>query len=228
MVLVETRAARTAIGVVLAMVVAAVRPAAAQAGIERYELSVGPVVVGTMPVGDSDATLVRPDGAPFPFFRNDVTLGPGPGLEAHFGRSLGARLSVEATGAWTFTEIRTKVSGDAENAPDVTLTEDLSRFSVEGSVLWRVAGDRRRSLSIRGGAGWMRELAGDATLAENGVIGNLGAAVKYWWGPSSSIQRRRLGLRLDGRAVLRSGGVELGSSGVHVAPAASADLMIGF
>ena len=74
----------------------------------------------------------------------------------------------------------------------------------------------------------MRELAAGATVAETGVIGNVGTAVKYWWGAPSSIQRRRLGLRLDGRAVLRSGGVDLGVTGVRVAPAASADLMIGF
>jgi hypothetical protein len=66
-----------------------------------------------------------------------------------------------------------------------------------------------------------------STLADNGVIGNAGAAVKYWWGDSSSVGRR-LGLRLDGRAVLRSGGVDVGAGSLQVAPAASADLMIGF
>ena len=161
-------------------------------------------------------------------FTSDVSLATGPGAELHFGRPLGSRLALEATGTWTVTKIRTRVSSDFENAPDATLTEDLSRFSVEGSALWRVAGGANRALYLRGGAGWMRELTPGGTLAETGVIGNVGAAVKYWWGASSSIQGRRLGLRLDGRAVLRSGGVDLGAEGVHVAPAASADLMIGF
>jgi hypothetical protein len=146
----------------------------------------------------------------------------------HFGRSVGSRLAVEATGTWTFTTIRAKVSTDIEGAPDATLTEDLSRVSVEGSARWRLAGDARRGLYVRAGAGWMRELAAGATLSETGVIGNVGAAMKYWWGASSSVQRRRLGLRLDGRAVLRSGGVDLGEGGVRLAPAASANLMIGF
>jgi hypothetical protein len=181
-----------------------------------------------MPLGDRNASLTRPDGRPLSVFQGEISMGPGPGAEVHFGRAVGTRLAVEATGTWTFTTTRAKVSSDIEGATDATLTEDLSRFSVEGSTLWRLAGGDRRALYLRGGAGWMRELVSGGTLAETGVIGNVGAAVKYWWGAPSSGQRRRLGLRLDGRAVLRSGGVDLGVSGVRLAPAASADLMIGF
>jgi hypothetical protein len=184
--------------------------------------------MGSMSMGSRDATHTRPSGGPLLIFNSDASLGPGPGIEVHFGRPAGSRLEFEATGAWTFTTIRTKVSADIEGAQDTTVTEDLTRFSIEGSALWRLAGGAKRALYLRGGAGWMRELAAGSTLADDGVIGNVGAAVKYWWGASSSAQRRRLGLRLDGRAVLRSGGVDLGASGVQVAPAASADLMIGF
>ena len=203
-------------------------PAVAQTGLRGYELSVGAVAIGTMPFGEKDASLTRPDGRPLPVFNSDISTGPGPGAEVHFGRPVGSRLAFEVTGTWTATTIRAKVSTDIDGAPNATLTEDLSRFSVEGSALWRLAGGVKRALSVRAGAGWMREVVAGATLAETGVIGNVGAAVKYWWGASSSVQRRRLGLRLDGRAVLRSGGVDLGVSGVRLAPAASADLMIGF
>jgi hypothetical protein len=181
-----------------------------------------------MSIGSRDASHARPGGGPLLIFTSDLSLGAGPGIEAHFGRPIGPRLAVEATGAWSFTTIRTKVSGDIEGAPDATVSDDLTRFSIEGSALWRLAGGARRALYLRGGAGWMRELAAGSTLGGNGVIGNVGAAVKYWWGAASSVPRRRLGLRLDGRAVLRSGGVDLGSASVKVAPAASADLMIGF
>ena len=203
-------------------------PAAAQTGLRGYELSIGAVAMGAMPFGESDATFSRPNGSPLLVFNSDISLGLGPGAEVHFGRAVGPRLAFEATGTWTFTTIRAKVSTDVDGAPGATLTENLSRVSVEGSALWRLAGDTRRAFYLRGGVGWMRELAAGATLAETGVIGNVGAAMKYWWGASSSGQRRRLGLRLDGRAVLRSGGVDLGVSGVRLAPAASADLMIGF
>ena len=200
----------------------------AQTGLRGYELSAGVVILGTMPISSSDATHTRPGGGRLLIFNSDVSLGAGPGIEVHFGRPAGSRLAFEATGTWSFTTIRTEVSADIEGAPAATVTEDLGRFSVEGSALWRLAGGAKRALHLRGGAGWMRELAAGATLAGNGVVGNVGATVKYWWGASSSVSRRRLGLRLDGRAVLRSGGVDLGANGVQVAPAASADLMIGF
>lgn len=210
------------------VMVALARPADAQTGLREYEVSVGAVAMGTMPIGSSDATHQRASGGPLLIFSSDVSFGPGAGIEAHFGRAVGSRVALEATGTWSFTPIRTKVAGDIEGAPNATATEDLSRFSLEGSALWRLAGDARRALYLRGGAGWMRELTAGSTAAESGVIGNVGAAMKYWWGTSSSVPRRRLGVRLDGRAVLRSGGVDLGASGVQVAPAASADLMIGF
>ena len=210
------------------VLIALARPVDAQTGLRGYELSVGALAMGTMPIGSSDATHQRASGGPLLIFSSDVSLGSGPGIEAHFGRAVGPRVALEATGTWSFTTLRTRMSGDIEGAPNTTATEDLSRFSLEGSALWRLAGDARRALYLRGGAGWMRELTAGSTLAESGVIGNVGAAVKYWWGASAAVPRRRLGLRLDGRAVLRSGGVDLGASGVQVAPAASADLMIGF
>jgi hypothetical protein len=220
---------RTCVPLALLLVLSSgASPAAAQSGLRGYELAVGVVLMGPMPVGERDAILTRPGGGPFQVFTSDVSLGPGPGLEVHFGRPLGARLSLEGSGSWTFTTIRAKVASDVEGIPEVTVTEDLSRFSVEGAALVRLAGDEQRSFSLRVGAGWMRELAGGATLAETGVIGNVGAAVKYWWGTSSSAPRRQFGVRLDGRAVLRSGGVDLGDTGVGVAPAGSANLMIRF
>jgi hypothetical protein len=184
--------------------------------------------MGSMPLGERDALLTRPGGGPFPLFTSEVSFGPGPGLEVHFGRAVGARVGLEGSGAWTFTRIRATLTSDVEGIADTTVSEDVARFSVEGSALVRVAGDVRRSISLRAGAGWMRELAGGSTLAGTGVIGSLGAAVKYWWGTSSSVQRRQVGMRLDGRAVLRSGGVDLGDSGVRLAPAGSAALMIRF
>ena len=186
----------------------AARPNRAYAG---YELSIGAVAMGAMSFGESDATFSRPTASPLLVFNSDISLGPGPGAEVHFGRPVGSRLAFEVDRHLDVHDDSSEVSTDIENAPDATLTEDLSRFSVEGSALWRLAGGaQRRVLSARR-RGWMRELAAGATLAETGVIGNVGVAVKYWWGASSSVQRRRLGLRLDGRAVLRSGGVDLGA-----------------
>jgi hypothetical protein len=203
-------------------------PAEAQSREPRLELAVGVVVAGSMSARSSDATFSRPNGGPLVVFATDASLGPGLGAEVHVGRPISSRVAVEASGSWTKSSLRAKVASDIDSAADATLSEDLSRFSAEGAVLYRLGGSARTAFFVRGGLGWMRELAGGSAIAETGTIGNVGAAVKYWWGESSPVQRRRLGLRLDGRAILRSGGVDLGETGIRVAPAASLDLMFGF
>jgi hypothetical protein len=193
----------------------------------RAELALGGLFMGSMPIDDVAATYTRPDGGTLPLFTTDVSFDVGYGLEAQLGRRLGDRWAVELGGGWTRTAVRTRVSGDFEGAPGATATEDVSRFSVEGSALWTVAGSRDRSVFVRIGGGWMRELAGGGVLSEDGVIGSVGAGVKYWWRQSTP-GSGRWGVRLDGRAVLRSPGIDLGPNRIRVAPAASASVLFGF
>ena len=216
--------------VVLAVVAVNVAPLAAQQppGPPRWQVAVGGAYVGAMPLGSESADLQRPDGSPLPLFQTDVSLRQGLGVEVHLTRQLGARSAAEVTGAWTSTRIRTRVSSDFENIPAATLTERLSRFAVEASVLWNFAATADRSVFLRAGGGWMREVAGSATFTDDGLIGNVGVGMKYWWSRSTPGQGRRWGVRLDGRAVLRARGVDLGAETVRVAPAAAADLLFGF
>jgi hypothetical protein len=204
-------------------------PAAAQpsGGTPRTELAVGGFFLGPMPIADASAAFVRPDGSPFPVFRTSTSIRPGPGVEVHLARRLGARWAAELSGAWAFTRLRTRVSGDVEDAPAATATERLWRYAVEASAVWTVRGGANRAVFLRGGAGWMREAAGTSALGRDGIVGNVGAGVKYWWG-STPDGGRRWGVRLEGRAVLRARGVDLGARHVRAAPAAAAGLLIGF
>lgn len=217
---------------VLAALLAVGTPAAAEAQVRSTrvtEAAFGALWIGPMPHGERSADLTRPDGGALPLLGTTVSIGPGPGVEAHLARVLSDRVTVEATGTWISTEIRTRITSDFEDAPALTSSTSLTRLSVEGSALWTIAtrGDRR-TVFLRAGGGWMRELVGGAALAVDGAVGNVGAGVKYWWGTSIPGRGRRLGLRVDGRAVLRWRGVDLGTRIVRVAPAASANLMIGF
>jgi hypothetical protein len=211
----------------VALLAVLVVPARAQTA-GRNEAAIGGFWLGAMSLGRSSADLDRSGGGSLPIFRSDVRMGPGAGVEVHAGRALTGRLSVEGTGTWTLMEIRTRVSGDLEDAPAATLTTDVSRLAVEVSALWTVRGHARRSIFVRAGGGWMRELAGGLTLAEDGAIGNIGGGVKYWWRNPAQGRGRRMGVRVDGRAVLRSRGANLGSGTVRMAPAASASLIVGF
>jgi hypothetical protein len=194
----------------------------------RRELAVGAVVVGTMSLGASTADLVQSNGGTLTLFRAESRLSVRPGAEIHIGAPLTSRWFAEATGTWTHGDVRTHVDSDIEGVAATTITTSLSRFSIEGSALFTLLGDDRRSLFIRGGGGWMRELAGGGTFSEDGVIGNAGAGIKYWTRARSAAGGRRYGLRVDGRVVLRAKQHALGADTLRIAPSASADLMVGF
>jgi hypothetical protein len=220
---------RLTCSVVLGVVAVNVAGAAAQQpGQPRVQVAVGGVFTGPMPLGTTSADLIRPDGTPLPLFESDLSLRPGPGAEAHLTRLLGTRWAAELSGTWTATTMRTRISSDFEGVPATTLTERLSRFAVEGSLLWHLAATADRAVFLRAGGGFMREVAGAATFSDDGLIGSVGAGVKYWWRRSTPGGGRRWGVRLDGRAVLRARGVDLGAETIRVAPAAAADLLFGF
>ena len=225
-------AARVWLVAALATAAAAGRaePAGAQvtSSSPKYDLGFGGMFVGRTATDDTPANLTRSDGGSLPLFNADVRLDQGLGLEAHVGRRLGSRWGIEVTGSWVRAQVRAAVSRDFEGVPATTQTDDLTRFALEGSALFRVAGGPRRFLFIRGGAGWMREVAGAGTLSADGLIANAGVGMKYWWGHPGAGSGRSWGLRLDGRAVLRQPGIDLGPDAIRVAPAASANILFGF
>lgn len=203
-------------------------PRARAASVHVIDYTFGMQFDGPTSFGGADANLLRPDGTPLSVFSTSNSLGPGLGLEAHLSYGVTRKLFAEASGAWGRLQLRSKTSGDIENAEALTLTDQMSRFSVEGSGLWTLWSKARTALFVRGGAGWMRELAGENTLMEDGVIGNVGAGIKYWWKNGSPHGVSRFGLRAEGRAVIRSGGITLGAQKTRVTPAAAAGVFFGF
>ena len=183
---------------------------------------VGPVTFSTTP-----ANLLRPDGGTLPLFTTTNGLAPGVGADIDVGLWLTRSITVEGTAGWSRTNLRTRVTGDFEGAADTTVTETIARFAVEGSALWTFARRGHARYFARGGAGWMNELVGDATYHARGIVGNAGVGMKYWCGnprPGAS----RIGLRVEGRAVIRDRGVSLGGGRVTVAAVAAGGIVFGF
>lgn len=191
------------------------------------DLSLGVVFIAPASLGSVEANLLDGSGNPFLLFRADNDTGPGLGFEATIGSPVGKRFDIEFTGAWTRFDVRSTVSDDFEDVPDVTLEDTLTRFSVEGAVLWRFAEGARAGWFLRGGAGWMRELSSDSALAEDGVVANAGIGVKYWM-RTNAAGEGRLGLRAEFRVLARTGGIEIDERSVSVWPAASGALVVRF
>jgi hypothetical protein len=193
----------------------------------RLELSAGVMLTGPVGLGTSTASLVAPDGSAFTLFHTESRLAAGAGVEVHLGYRLTSKLTAEASGSWNRVGFRTAVSGDAEGIPDATLQLSASRFSVEGSATWILARRNKMDFFARGGGGWMRELAEGNSLYEDAGIGSVGGGMKYWLKERTSGRIRRLGLRFEGRALVRSKGLTLGGRSTKVVPVFCGSLILG-
>ena len=219
--------------VTLALLLVTASVASAQAARQQRPkrakaLSFGGVWVGPVSFGTATAALERPDGSQLVIFQADNKLGLGLGVEASLGFEVGRNLWLEAAGGWVFSELRTEVSDDVESAPDQTVTESLSRFTVEGAVLYYFRVRGRTSYFVRGGGGWMRELTGNSSLAMDGIVGNGGLGVQHLWRDRPTGTIRRLGISAEFRLNFRSESLSQVESKSRIAPAAAGKIVIGF
>jgi len=191
-----------------------------------FELDVAGVFTAPVALGQSSATYRRPDGGLFPLFRTEDRAAAGLGAEVHAGVGISSRISLEGTAGWSQAELRSEITSDVEGATGDVLSDRITRFKAEGSVLCTLVQRGSTSFFARGGIGVMRELSSDSIYAVTGTIGNAGAGVKYWKHTASG--RRRLGLRVEGRAAIRARGISVGSSTTVIAPEVSGGIMFGF
>jgi hypothetical protein len=226
-----SRAALVAVVLAALMATIGAAPAVAQGLVAerraRVEVGLNATVTSPMSLGTSTASLTQPNGNPLTLFRTENRIRAGRGAEVNVGVRLGERLHVEGTAGWVRAELESKISGDADGGADAMATETLARFSGEASLLWTFAIRGDAAFFARGGAGWMRELAGDGTYSAPGTIGTAGLGVKYWLGRAGA-SGRGVGLRVEGRAVIRAKGLALSSSRTALAPAVAGGIIFGF
>jgi len=194
-------------------------------GPRGYEFTIAGAWVGPTSFGTTSADLLTPSGGDLVLFSATSDLRPGYGLELHLGKKVTPRFALEGSGTATRATLRSEISADFEGAPDVELTESLTRFTVTGAALWTFAMRGGTSYFVRGGAGWLRELVGDGALIEDGIVGNAGGGVKFM---KNGTGRRRIGLRVEGRVEMRQSGITLGEDKLRMSPVLSGGLLIGF
>lgn len=194
------------------------RPASAQIYVPHdvpragsLELSGGLVWSGGSDLGSASADLTRNPGTgtgPFVLFTTDSQIDAGVGLQGKFGVYLAPSVSVEGGLRVARPDLAVKLSGDAESAPDVTATETLTRYVIDGSVLFHLTG---ASFSggkgipfVLGGGGYLRDAHEKNEVIETGHEFHVGAGLHYWFGEG----KNRVGVRGDVGISIRSGGVD--------------------
>ena len=204
-------------------------PAGPTPGAGSWELGGGLNFARGFDLGESAAELTRntTDGSDaFTLFVADSQVESAGGLQAQLAYYLSPRLAVEGGLRFAQPVLRIEVSGDAEEAEDVTAEETLQQYVFTGSALWhlrRPAPGRRVSPFVFGGAGYLRDLHEEQELVETGHEFHAGGGVKIWFGSA----RRRFGLRGDAGVAFRTGGTDP-EDGFRPVPIAGASLIYLF
>jgi hypothetical protein len=212
--------------VVFAVLVSATSTAHAQTlevggGVRRY---------GAMSLGASEANETAPGGSAFRLFTTESQLNGPTAFEARIALRLSDRWALEANGSYGTPVLSTRIGSDVEGIPDVTATESVQQFTIEGAVVrelqrWQLG--RRTVPFVSAGAGYMRHLHERQTLAESGALYYLGAGANIILIARPDARLTVIGVRLDARAVFRAGGAAFDDD-AHVAPTAGATLFVRF
>ena len=194
----------------------------------HLQIDAGVAWTGGGSYGSASADLTRPDGGSQPLFVVSNELGAEVAMDVHLSFHAMGRLRTEITGSLGRADARARVSGDAEGAASITAANRLTIVTIQGAGVWTLRRRGHKEPFFRAGAGWMRELTNDNSLAGDGTIFNAGAGVKYWWIERPRGSLKMLGLRVEARLVGRFGGLDVGTKSHLVRPGLTAALTMGF
>jgi hypothetical protein len=190
----------------------------------RLELSGGGVFVGGYGLGESKAELTPNSGSSgFDEFTTDNEVRPVFGVQARIGFVVTPAIVVEGGLRVTRPVYEVRVSGDVENAADITIEETLSQYVFDGSVVWQFSRGGRAVPFVFGGAGYLRELHEEDALVEEGVEYHAGGGLKWWFGQGG----RRFGVRGEVGISIRDGGFDF-KDGQRVVPVVGGSVIYTF
>ncbi len=195
---------------------------------DRIEVGGGVRWIGGASLADVDATLDTASGGTFVQFGSESELGSSLAVEGRFAVRLTRSLHAEASLSYGTADLRTELNSDVESIPDTTVSEPIERYTFEGALVASLDGWRRGLFTpfVTVGGGYLRELHEGRTLVETGGTFHAGGGIAL------PIRTRpaggtALGIRVDLRAVMRSGGVQFDDD-LMVVPAAGASLFLRF
>ncbi len=187
-------------------------------------MSGGGVFVGGYGLEERKAELTPNTGSPgFDLFTTDNEVRQAFGVQARVGFVVTPAIVVEGGLRVTRPVYQVRVSGDAENAADLTVEETLSQYVFDASVVWQFSPGGRAVPFVFGGAGYLRELHEEDALVEEGVEYHAGVGLKWWFGQSG----RRFGLRGEGGISIRDGGFDF-KDGQRVVPVVGGSVIYTF
>ncbi|HEU4938133.1 MAG TPA: hypothetical protein VFT39_16860 [Vicinamibacterales bacterium] len=177
----------------------------------NLEISGGAVWSGGYDLGSTSAEETRNTGTgtgPFVLFSSSSRADASPGLQGRLGAYLAASLSIEGGVLVARPGISTRLTGDAESAPDITATETLTRLIIDGSALFHLTGASfgggKGVPFVLGGGGYLRDAHDKNEVIETGREFHVGGGLHYWFGQG----KHRFGVRAEAGISRRTGGAD--------------------
>jgi hypothetical protein len=212
----------------LLILVFAATNAQAQTMPGKVEIGGGLRWAGPMSLGSSDATETQPGGSRFTLFKTESRLDSATAVEARFGVRLSDTLQVEGVGSYGKPMLTARIASDAEGIPSVSISESITQFTIEGALVLELP---RRRIGFRtvpfvsAGGGYNRQLHETATLIEHGFVYHLGVGGNVMLKERPDAGVKTVGLRVDARALIRTGGVAFDDR-PHVGPSIAGTLFV--
>lgn len=193
------------------------------------EVSAGVVFTGAMDLGGRDAEETRninTGSGPFALFSSASKVAATPAAVFRAGVYLSRAVAIEGGVQYGRATLSTTLSGDAEQAPDLSADDMVTRYLIEGTLVLHLQGlsfaSGRGVPFLAGGGGSLRELHEGNALVETGREYHAGGGVKIWLGA-----RRKAGLRADVGVSARSGGIDFTTTR-RMLPAGAVSLVYRF
>lgn len=203
-------------------------PAAAQQN-GRVTIGGGIEWMGGAAYGSADATEVTGSGGSFRLFSTSTDLTTGTGVDVKVGVRLTRLFEVEAAGSYLRPSIETKVSNDVEGGPNLTATDRLRQFAIEGALLYTPARWRSARISpfLSASAGYLRQLHDGDSLVATGQMFGFGGGTRIPLVTRVSGRMKSFGLRGDARAVIRTKAAAVDGRS-HVSPSIGVGAFVTF
>ena len=195
----------------------------------RFSVSGGVGWTGGSNIGHVDANETTSGGGSYTLFASDSELGDATSVETTLGARLSRLLHAELNVSYGQLDLRTHLSSDVEGIPDTDASESIGQLTLEGSVLFDLAGLRlpRQTMPfLTAGGGYLRHLHQGRMFVETGTVFHAGGGLLMPLGSAAAADARSA-LRFDVKAMIRNGGA-IPDDGPHVSPSLSASFVWKF
>lgn len=202
-------------------------PAPKPAG-PHQTISIGGMFTGPSSMGSANAELLGPDGQPsVTLFSTHNGMSAGFGPELLLGLRVKRTVWIEVGGSLTWPSLESKISNDFEAAPAQTLSASVTRWTVEGALVFWLKDKGRTGWFVRAGGGVAGEVSSDLSTSATGVLGSGGVGVRHWFHESKG-GLKQMGMRAEFRGVVQGGGLSFSDRTIRFSPTGAVHLVFGY